>query len=86
LIDKVDNGVFTGLVVEDVLSIKHGAFDLPDPVLGVGEGAERLAERFRIFASDFGVEANRSIFFLVLANTSDIAGAFHNHLELKFLF
>jgi hypothetical protein len=32
------------------------------------------------------VVADRTVFLFVLANTSDIVGAFHNHLELKFQF
>ena len=70
--------IFARLVVEDVLPVENGAFHLPDPVLGISQGAEGFAERLGVFAADFGVVADRSIFFFVLANTSDIVGAFHN--------
>ena len=58
LLHKVSKGVFARLVVEDVLSVKNGTFDLPNPVLGVCEGAEGLAEGFCVFATDFSVEAD----------------------------
>ena len=72
LVDQIGEGVFARLVLGHVFSLEDRAFLFSNPVLGVRQSPERLAKGFSVFTAHFSVECDRSIFFLIFANTSDI--------------